>query len=165
MTERRCGLVTATAFWGRVQKGDGCWIWPGKGSVNYGSVHVGANLNMSAHRVAWRLTHGAIPRGLQVLHHCDNRRCVRPSHLHLGTQADNIHDMWSRGRQRGQFMETKHCKRGHPWTAENTVWEGEERSCRTCRLFRKRQQRERQGAKVRLKRRAIADAELGLQPR
>ena len=48
--------------------------------------------------MAWELTYGSIPEGMSVLHHCDNKACVRPDHLFLGTQADNIHDMWEKNR-------------------------------------------------------------------
>jgi hypothetical protein len=52
-----------------------------------------------AHRYAWELTYGPIPEGLSVLHRCDVPRCVRPDHLFLGTQADNLADMTAKGRR------------------------------------------------------------------
>lgn len=86
-------------FWSRVERGDGCWNFPssdhGKG---YRRFSVGQQSHY-AHRIAWALIDGAIPDDLGVLHHCDNRACVRPDHLFLGTNLDNIEDKVRKGRQ------------------------------------------------------------------
>jgi hypothetical protein len=78
----------------------GCWLWKGRlNAKGYGSCCGGL-----AHRFAYRTLVGAIPDGLYVLHHCDTRNCVNPQHLYVGTQKDNVADMWRRGRanHRGQ---------------------------------------------------------------
>lgn len=91
----------AERFWSKVQKSerDGCWLWIGGTNPNgYGCLKIGLQ-NRTAHRLAWSLAHGAIPDGQSVLHRCDVRRCVRPSHLFLGTHLDNMRDMYQKGRR------------------------------------------------------------------
>jgi hypothetical protein len=85
-------------FWARVDKSGECWIWTGaKRPAGYGIYyHGGESL---AHRYAYLITYGS-PKGSVVRHTCDNRPCVRPDHLILGTHADNVADTISRGRFR-----------------------------------------------------------------
>jgi hypothetical protein len=82
------------------QEGEGgCHVWTGAHNVwGYGRLKIGGKM-YSAHRVAWEFTNGPIPGGLFVLHRCDNRHCVNPEHLFLGTQLDNVHDMHAKNRQ------------------------------------------------------------------
>lgn len=93
-------------FLGRVEKTSSCWIWLGyvNPTTGYGQVGFsvsGKRVTQSAHRVSWRLHRGPIPRSRPcVLHRCDNRRCVRPSHLFTGTRLDNTRDMIEKGRFR-----------------------------------------------------------------
>ena len=76
-----------------------CWLWTASmNCYGYGCFQVGTRKNVSAHRFAWALAHGPIPKGMCVLHRCDVPACVNQAHLFLGTQADNAADREAKGR-------------------------------------------------------------------
>jgi hypothetical protein len=104
------GASKAEIFWSKVNKSPEinktCWEWIGQSLVSgYGRMRFDGTYQ-SSHRISWQMHYGSIPKGLNVLHKCDNRLCVNPEHLFLGTQQDNMIDMVTKGRgnpPRGKF--------------------------------------------------------------
>lgn len=94
---RRNGLSIEEAFWNKVKKYKNCWEWTGCLSHGYGSLKVNGK-RFIASRFSYELHYGKIPKGKFVLHKCDNPACIRPEHLFLGTQKDNVRDSVSKGR-------------------------------------------------------------------
>lgn len=110
----RAGSVNQRFFYRYVvDKRTSCWNWLGAlnnhgygviGGVLNGRRYVPKGTNMLAHRVSWIIHFGDIPEsegahGMVVMHKCDNRKCVNPSHLMLGRQFDNVQDMIAKGRK------------------------------------------------------------------
>ena len=101
MLERVCEIFHENYVKNEITR---CWIWTGpkhggkKAPTGYGQMtRKELKGSVPAHRVSWLLHKGPIPEGLMVCHTCDNRICVNPDHLYLGTNADNMRDRSQRG--------------------------------------------------------------------
>ena len=110
------------------KKPDECWVWQGsRRRDGYGQLSVNAK-PAAAHRVAYELYVGPIPKGLEIDHLCNNGRggCVNPKHLEPVTHAEN-------GLRRYQRDPITKCRRGHLFTDENTYVDPKgSRNCRIC---------------------------------
>lgn len=128
----------------KIVTSDGCWMWQGQIAANgYGRFRPDPQRpSMQAHRVAYELFVGPIPDGLQLDHLCGVRACVRPDHLEPVTGREN------RLRSLANVITINaaktECKRGHPFTPENTYVRPDRghRSCKTCQRENERRYRE-----------------------
>lgn len=126
-----------------------CWPCDGPEILKGGYVRLSiARQRIQAHRAMWIVTHGLIPDGLCVCHHCDNPPCCNPGHLFVGTAGDNAADRQRKGRGRGIIIglagrlnaDKTQCPHGHAYSSENTRWrKGGGRACRTCERTRCRE--------------------------
>lgn len=118
--------VDAGKFWARVDFDGECWEWRGYRSTHgYGQFYVPAIRQVGlAHRIAYTLTIGEIPRHLEIDHLCRNRSCVNPSHMEPVTQRENV--------RRGNLK--VYCLRGHAATGRS--------QCQSCSNIRQRAQRD-----------------------
>lgn len=120
----------ALQFWSYVRPIEsGCWEWAGSRNYQgYGQIHwLGGAIR--AHRLSYALLHGVIPRDLVVMHTCDNPPCVNPSHLKLGTYADNCRDSVEKARWKGDVPATEwECARGH---RRESSW----KKCYQCKMI------------------------------
>ena len=144
----------AERFWARVAKGNGCWNWTGyldrcgRGSFSIGSRSENAK-RIRASRMSWVLTFGEIPTGMFVCHTCDQPACVRPDHLFLGTQKDNMQDAAAKKRLHNRFNSNKtHCKRGHEYSSLNTRVNNGKRTCKICAALAQQRFIERSGVRI-----------------
>ncbi len=86
-------------FWRNVNKTNGCWLWKNPSGNGYGYLSIN-DTGVLAHRMSWIIHYGSL-KNMWVLHKCDNPACVRPDHLFLGTQTDNMRDCGAKGRHPG----------------------------------------------------------------
>lgn len=123
-------------FWAKVNKTETCWLWTAVIVGGYGKFWL--DRHVGAHRFCYELLVGPVPDGLVLDHLCRVRHCVNPDHLEPVTHRENV----SRGVGPTAINSQKtHCKRGHPFTKENTGFmrrwkEGDgtslSRFCKTC---------------------------------
>lgn len=103
-------------FWSQVDKSGDCWVWIGALSSNgYGEIYFN-HQHLTVHRTSWLIAHGNIPNGMYVCHHCDNKQCVNPSHLYIGTHLDNTRDAVVRHRMATGNRQGSHT---HPETVHH----------------------------------------------
>jgi hypothetical protein len=123
-------------FWAKVDRRSDseCWLWLGALRSGYGHVTItrdDGRRSWYAHRVAYEMAHGEIPAGMTIDHLCRNLRCVNPDHLEVVTRKENV--LRGVGLSARNARKTE-CKRGHPFTPENTYVQpsNSSRRCRTC---------------------------------
>lgn len=126
-----------------------CWEWTGaKGARGYGNMSFNKKF-YTAHRFSWEIHNGKIPNtdayhGNVVMHLCDNKLCVNPAHLSLGSQSDNIKDCYAKGRSSFNKINRINsqkitCNNGHELIAMRNY-----RYCRICSKIRMRRRRSEQ---------------------
>lgn len=126
-------------FWEKVIRTDYCWLWTAGKSHGYGSFRLtletaGGTKGIQAHRFAYKQLVGPIPDGMTLDHReCRNKLCVRPAHVVLCTNAQNVLQPDSGP---GINRAKTHCKFGHEFTQENTYLVPLGRQCQTCRKRR-----------------------------
>lgn len=89
----------AKPFYSYVRKTSSCWFWTGaKASNGYGNIRRNGR-NTSTHQFAYEMEHGSVPEGMELLHWCDNKLCVRvaPGHVQVGSHMENVRDCVSKG--------------------------------------------------------------------
>ncbi len=126
-------------LWPKVDTSGDCWEWLAyRNPAGYGIFSYGGR-ERRAHRVVWQVLVGEISDGLEIDHLCRNRGCVNPDHLEPVTRLENLR----RGIQRSGNSGMSHCRRGHPFTEDNTyLWKNSVRFKRVCLMCAKLRMRE-----------------------
>lgn len=107
------------------------WMGPPLKSGGYGNFRVNGKAK-KAHRFLWEFIHGPVQKGLELDHLCRNPICVNPLHLEPVTHKENM--------RRGYYGMRTHCKKGHPYDADNTyICKRGKRSCKMCKSISMRQ--------------------------
>jgi len=131
-----------TRFWNKVEKSSQCWQWTGgKTWDGYGRIKLNGKTVM-AHRVAYAMLKGEVPKHLILCHTCDNPSCVNPDHLFLGTHKDNALDREAKGRsKRAGKPKLAVCARGHERSPNNLYDYGKGGACKKCLAYTKKLRR------------------------
>lgn len=120
----------------------GCLLWTGASHrFGYGQMRIKKKTH-NVYRIVYELINGPLGKGQVIRHKCDTPQCCSPNHLEVGTQTDNMQDMSRRGRCVNQNTNKTHCKNGHEFTLENTLYSAGSRICRTCNTEYQRLRRE-----------------------
>jgi len=122
-----------------VRRPNNCLEWTGLRDKDGYGIITEDGVQKRAHRVAWALVYGPIPKGEVIRHYvCDNPPCCEPTHLRSGTQAQNIADRDAQGNN--WQLKKKHCPQGHEYNGKNLYVNPTTgyRHCRTCMAIRGR---------------------------
>lgn len=120
---------------GAVNSNTGCIEYQGARQNGGYGVTTFTGKKKLAHRLSWEFNRGEIPKGICVLHKCDNPPCFNVEHLFIGTKKDNRLDQIKKGRDPAK--NASHCRRGHEFTSENLLPNSGRRQCKKCKEITK----------------------------